>query len=216
MTAPGPDAPVAKVFCIGLPKTGTTSLHDAVQILGLRSVHWPHDPETVRQIRNGDYRLSVMDACDVVSDTPIPAIFPQLDRAFPGSKFILTERARESWLRSERNAPFNHDAPKPGSHRDFYRALLYGVTAFSEERFGWVYDEHVARVDRYFAGDRAGDLLRIDITRNAGWEPLCDFLGLPVPDVPFPHSNRGVHGPGGGGTRLDRVAHRITSALRAS
>ena len=22
-----------------------------------------------------------------------------------------------------------------------------------------------------------------------GWEPLCKFLGKPVPDVPFPHAN---------------------------
>jgi hypothetical protein len=22
-----------------------------------------------------------------------------------------------------------------------------------------------------------------------GWEPLCEFLGVPVPDVPFPHVN---------------------------
>jgi hypothetical protein len=22
-----------------------------------------------------------------------------------------------------------------------------------------------------------------------GWEPLCDFLGVPVPDAPMPHLN---------------------------
>lgn len=24
---------------------------------------------------------------------------------------------------------------------------------------------------------------------GSGWEPLCEFLGKPVPDVPFPHLN---------------------------
>ena len=24
-----------------------------------------------------------------------------------------------------------------------------------------------------------------------GWEPLCKFLGVPVPDVPYPHLNKG-------------------------
>jgi hypothetical protein len=195
-----------KVFGIGLPKTGTSSLHDAVQILGLRSVHWPHDDETVRQVRHGDYKLRIMSECDVISDTPIPAIFPQLDTAFPGSKFIFTERDRDAWLTSERNAPFNHGLPAPGSHRDFYRALLYGVTAFDEERFGWVYDEHVLRVERHFA-ERPHDLLRIDITKNAGWEPLCAFLGLPVPDAPFPHSNRATTGDDG--SALRKVARRV-------
>jgi len=185
-----------KVFCIGLPKTGTTSLHNAVKILGLRSVHWPHDPETIRQLRAGDYNLKIMETCDIVSDIPIPAIFPQLDRAFPNAKFILTERARHSWLESERLAPFNSNLPKPGSHRDFYRTLLYGVTSYSEERFGWVYDDHIARVDRYFSGHRAGDLLRMKITEAPSWKPLCKFLGLPVPKAPFPHRNKG-HGGGG-------------------
>ena len=23
-----------------------------------------------------------------------------------------------------------------------------------------------------------------------GWEPICNFLGKPIPDVPFPHKNR--------------------------
>ena len=201
-----------KVFCIGLPKTGTSSLHDAVQILGLRSVHWPHDDATVRQIRHGDYKLTIMSDCDVVSDTPIPAIFPQLDRAFPGSRFIVTERDRDSWLRSERNAPFNQDLPAPGTHRDFYRTLLYGVTAFDEERFGWVYDEHVHRVERFFA-ERPQDLLRIDITKNAGWDPLCSFLGLPVPDVPFPHSNRAGANADTGST-LRSVARRVVRRTR--
>lgn len=204
-----------KVFCIGLPKTGTSSLHDAVQILGLRSVHWPHDAETVRQIRQGDYQLTVMSECDVVSDIPIPAIFPQLDQAFPGSKFIVTERDRGAWLTSERNAPFNSDPPAPGSHRDFYRTLLYGVTAFDEERFGWVYDEHVHRVERFFAG-REQDLLRIDITRRASWEPLCAFLGLPVPDEAFPHSNRAGSNTASQST-LRRAARRVrrrTSSIR--
>lgn len=26
---------------------------------------------------------------------------------------------------------------------------------------------------------------------SEGWEPLCKFLGFPVPDEPFPHKNKG-------------------------
>ncbi len=25
-----------------------------------------------------------------------------------------------------------------------------------------------------------------------GWKPICDHLGLPVPDRPFPHNNKGA------------------------
>jgi len=190
---PRPTERRVKVFCIGLPKTGTSSLHHALTMLGLRSVHFPHDPVTVRQLREGKYDLDVMKNCDAVSDVPIPAIFPQLDKAFPGSKFIHTVRDRSSWLQSERNAPFNNDPPKPGTMRDFYRTLLYGVNHFGEERFSWVYDQHMVLVEQYFAGDRQQDLLRIDVTKDPRWEPLCDFLGVAVPDAPFPHRNKGSY-----------------------
>ncbi|MCP4767886.1 MAG: hypothetical protein GY875_16655 [Gammaproteobacteria bacterium] len=25
---------------------------------------------------------------------------------------------------------------------------------------------------------------------NSFWEPLCEALGLPMPDIPFPHANK--------------------------
>ena len=178
-----------KIFCVGLPKTGTTSLHHAAKILGLRSVHFPSDRRTVAQLRRGDYRLRVAEENDILSDVPIPVIFPQLDTAFPGARFIYTWRPLDAWLKSESTAPFNADPPKPGSTRDFYRAILYGVTEFSEERFRWVHQDHHRRVTSYFSGGRESDILVMDITAGDGWEKLCPFLGLPVPDAPFPKSN---------------------------
>ncbi|MGL4237091.1 sulfotransferase family protein [Tabrizicola sp.] len=178
-----------KIIGIGLPKTGTSSLHDALKILGYKSVHFPHDPRTVAQIRGGDYALDVLKTADAVSDVPIPAIFPRLDTAFPGSKFIQTDRDVDAWIESERKAPFNNDRPTPGSPRDFYRAVLYGVTDFNEEQFRFVHARHLMVVESYFAGERAKDLLRMDITRGDGWDKLCAFLGKPVPDLPFPRSN---------------------------
>jgi hypothetical protein len=29
----------------------------------------------------------------------------------------------------------------------------------------------------------------LEMELGDGWEPLCQFLGVPVPDVPYPHSN---------------------------
>jgi hypothetical protein len=47
-----------------------------------------------------------------------------------------------------------------------------------------VFNAHVAAVERTVA---PGRLLVFDVTQ--GWEPLCAFLGVPVPDEPFPHLN---------------------------
>lgn len=47
-----------------------------------------------------------------------------------------------------------------------------------------VYKEHYALVESLVPED---NLLRYKV--QEGWEPLCRFLGQPVPDVPFPQGN---------------------------
>ena len=72
------------------------------------------------------------------------------------------------------------------------------------------------RSARYFA-DRPGDLLEIDISRGGGWEPLCAFLGEPVPDVAFPRSNSAEGRKSLGHRirrRLKRLRARLTAGLR--
>ena len=46
------------------------------------------------------------------------------------------------------------------------------------------YEEHIEEVKRVVPKER---LLVFNV--KEGWEPLCNRLGLPVPDVPFPHVN---------------------------
>ena len=175
-----------KIFGIGLPRSGTTSFHAAMKSLGFRSVHFPSDPTTFEEVRAGKYDLTVARENDSLCDIPVPAIFPQLDEAFPGSKFVYTLRPVDSWIRSHGRVGFNRNPPRPGSLRDYYRAVLYGVTHFSEARFRFVHADHHRRVMAYFAG-REGDLLVLDITAGDAWDKLCPFLGVPKPDRPFPH-----------------------------
>ena len=46
--------------------------------------------------------------------------------------------------------------------------------------------EHNERVMATIPADR---LLVLDLSKGEGWGPLCAFLGLPEPAVPFPHVN---------------------------
>lgn len=46
------------------------------------------------------------------------------------------------------------------------------------------YHEHYKRVRRTVPAEYL-----LDYKMQQGWEPLCSFLGVPVPDVPFPHAN---------------------------
>lgn len=56
--------------------------------------------------------------------------------------------------------------------------------ADAEEKCKPKYREHYALVRKMAPPDRL-----LEFNMSQGWEPLCEFLGKPVPDVPFPHLN---------------------------
>ena len=90
-----------KVFGIGFHKTGTSSLGEALRILGFTPVA-NYSPELLPAIKEGDFEL-VRKHCEsyqAFEDNPWPLIYRELDEMFPGSKFVLTLRPTESWLRS--------------------------------------------------------------------------------------------------------------------
>jgi sulfotransferase family protein len=161
----------AKIFGIGLSRTGTSSLSEALSILGYRSVHYPPAPNL--------YEL--LDAFDAATDTPIAMSFKELDHRYPGSKFILTVRDRDKWLKSTEKL-FSGPIPLEEWRRE-ERRQLYGTLIFEKREFAAAYDLHLARVMEHFV-DRPDDLLIMDV--SAGWDALCRFLHDPIPDAPFP------------------------------
>jgi Sulfotransferase domain len=164
------------------------SLGEALNVLGIRTIHNPHDAVTERELRRGEYRLSICRNYQGVVDIPVAPYFPQLDAAFPRSKFILTVREVESWLASVRKHWKWQEQAGRDSFLDFIHAAVYGAIEFSDERYRYVFETHRRNVEHYFH-DRPDDLLVIDIAAGDAWETLCPFLGVPVPDVPFPHAN---------------------------
>jgi len=177
----------SKIFGIGLSKTGTTSLANALELLGYRTKDYIGVTKYV-QGDVGSIDLDTIDKHDALTDTPIPSFYRELDVRYPGSKFILTVRERASWARSckkqftQRLAEVQNDAHK----RLFID--LYGTDVFDETQFERGYEFFVKGVLEYFA-NRPNDLLVIDVTGGEGWEKLCRFLGKPTPDVPFPKAN---------------------------
>lgn len=173
-----------KVFCIGLSKTGTTSLTAALRMLGFDAVHWYATRHAFRYVDGGsiDVDWGLFEQHDAFADTPIARIFPLLDARYPGSRFILTVREPERWIRSFA-AQFQAGNLDPFSaqlHRD-----LYGTEGFDQKHCLDAFARHVAAVRSYFA-ERPGELLEMDITGGDGWGPLCAFLDRPEPDAAFP------------------------------
>lgn len=199
----------AKVFGLGLSKTGTSSLSEALNQLGIKALHYPCDARTEAELRSGSYRLSILDEYQALVDIPVAPFYAQLDRAYPGSKFILTTREIESWLRSaelhwQLMMDWWQHYPDFKRFTEFISACVYGTIGFSRERFAFVYRTHLDNVQRYFAA-RPDDLLVLDICGGQGWERLCPFLGLAAPDRPFPHANEWMHQLLQAGQELDRL-----------
>jgi hypothetical protein len=197
------------VWGIGLTRTATTSLNRALQILGYRAVHYP----TISQLLH--------EPLEAATDEPVAVTYKYLDFLYPNSKFVLTEREEDDWIRSaaghrqrhfERRrqwSPFDSPFNKPSAHwlqaqvsailgqgllrdrtveRVFTQMSLYETLEFDEQKFRQGYRRHHDDVARYFA-KRPDDLLRMRICEGEGWQKLCDLLGHPVPDVPFPSLN---------------------------
>jgi len=184
-----PDRP--RVFGIGLNKTGTTSLHNALTMLGYESLHWggPALRKLVEaSIASGDPLLSRLDpGFDAFSDIQALSLnFELLDRQYPGSRFVLTVRPIEEWLDSRRrHVEQNVKRTVMGEYEGNF--VVADETIWREE---WA--THLARVRDYFSG--RDNFLEIDITSNASWRPFCEVLGVPEPNAAFPWNNRDRNG----------------------
>ncbi len=182
-----------KTFGIGWAKTGTTTLGECFKTLGFD--HQSTRPDLVRDARQGDLRriLALAEKKDSFEDWPWPLLYRELDDAFPGSRFVLTVREPEKWLRSNRNM-----LRRPGygttAHHEL-RGLIFGFSFpdVTDEQLLRRYSRHNREVREYFR-DRPGALLVVDWERGDGWPQLCGFLGVEVPELPFPHANRGYYG----------------------
>lgn len=116
----------------------------------------------------------------------VGTLYQELDRKFPGSRFILNWREPDNWWRSvERWLTVSH----PDDVAKYQRYLKHtGSDELDKDRFISAYEAHNAEVKAYFQGRE--NLLCLNFEQQPGWEPLCAFLGCPVPDEPFPHENR--------------------------
>jgi len=166
-----------KVFAISLPRTGTRTLREALTILGYRALHNPYPA----------WQQLVYDHAPPFQDIDFDAMthcafwhIDELAAAYPGARFIYFDRQRPEWLRSiETKIGEPNGRRRPGLF--IARMATFGQVTFSREHHRNVFNRHRLYVEAAFS--RVPGLW---LTRYA-WEPICQFLEQPVPDVPFPH-----------------------------
>ncbi|MBD2364691.1 hypothetical protein H6G36_26560 [Anabaena minutissima FACHB-250] len=170
-----------KVFGIGLPRTGTTSLDVALNELKIPSIHFPFS-----FYENDDYSILNKYTCFV--DTPIPMFYQKLDRLCPGSGFILTTRPLEGWLKSmEWLLSEGGSIWGWKSSYDAFNQEFFGSSNFNVELYKVCYHKFHEEVFDYFR-DR-DDLLILDLSLGYGYEELCKFLDVPVLQADYPRGN---------------------------
>jgi hypothetical protein len=204
-----------KIFGIGFYKTGTTSLFEALRILGYSTVNgdtpgsYPgaDDGATlIRQIEAGNYRLPTFEMFDAFTDNPYFTIWRRIHDMYPDARYILTVRDEQPWIAS--CTRFFHDRRiRP------MRLWMFGPHADPSRdeasRQAWLdaYREHNRMVREFFAS-RPQQFLELDPTKEAGWERLCAFLDAPIPSHPWPHAN-----PGGPNAPWRGLWRRVRRAL---
>lgn len=172
-----------KVFCIGFHKTGTTSLGNALEILGYRVCGVQR--QLLAPIIQDDFSqvIEVVKQFDAFKDNPWPLIFKQLDDQFPDAQFILTVRSAQDWMLSV----VNHFGKKTTPMREW----IYGNGAplGNEKIYLKKYVMHNENVMHWFS-NRKQKLLVMDISAGDGWQVLCEFLGAIIPKTEFPFKNK--------------------------
>jgi hypothetical protein len=125
-------------------------------------------------------------------DWPGVYFWRQLIEKYPDAKVVLTVRDPEKWYASaERTiwAATNRPTP-PGmaAFREMCDATNWDGTfhgRFADKDYAIkVFTGHNAEVRRTVPAER---LLEYEV--GEGWERLCDFLGVPVPEQEFPRLN---------------------------
>jgi hypothetical protein len=200
-----------RVIGAGFGRTGTASLRAALEELGLGPCYHmtevfrnPHHIELWEEAYEG--RLGswgeILGGYRSAVDWPVAAFWQELAREYPEAKVVLTVRDPEEWYESTRRTIYRISevsssplftvlglfAPGPRRQARMASRIVWKGTfggRFEDRDYAiGLYERHNAEVKASFRPER---LLVYDV--KDGWEPLCGFLGVEVPDKPFPHLN---------------------------
>ena len=198
----GIPAPGIEVIGAGFGRTATASLKQALEVLGFGPCDHMHEnfdhperfalwSEALRRKDAGepiDWRPLLADYRAVV-DWPGAHFWRELASAHPQAKVILTVRDPDRWCdsiqpRFSRCSAPRRDRGRAASRRHHPGPHLRAPDRRPRARHGGLRRAQPGCPRGARPGPAPG------LRRQGGWEPLCAFLGVPVPDgEAFPHLN---------------------------
>ena len=202
-------SPTQKVFGLGFSKTGTTSLENALKLLGYDTWwgHWqnPNVGFILALYVNKDYDelFKMIGYHEAFADIPFGGsdFFLEAYKRLPDSQFILTVRDPEEWYESFEKMLTKFDSNPQTALDAFHANQRCGAVYFLKHVFDIEslannkqkiidhFSAHNQRVIDFFA-ERRANFITLDMPAGDGWEKLCRFLNKPIPETPFPHANK--------------------------
>ena len=192
-----------QIIGAGVGRTGTYSLRLAINQLGLGPCH--HMEEVIDNLPvqgplwsgalkgNADWE-AIYNGYQSAVDWPTAAFFRELINAYPSARFILTHRSPESWADSFMGTIYKLIADRDQAPPELkeWLEMVNGIVSKTGFPGGLEREDlmkaFVAHNEAVKKTIPASQLLVYEV--KEGWEPLCAFLGVPVPDEPFPRTNR--------------------------
>ena len=191
-----------QVIGSGFGRTGTMSLKQALEQLGFGPCH--HMEEVLAHPEQVPHWQAVVAGRAVNSDEvfagyrsqvdwPGAHVWRELAAAYPQAKVIHTLRPEEQWWKSFSNTiAALLTSSDPGPAPPHIRTMMEVAAQFigpqmlggDRETALMAYRRRTEQVRAAIPSER---LLVFDVAE--GWEPLCRFLGVPVPGTPFPRAN---------------------------
>jgi hypothetical protein len=196
-----------RVIGAGFGRTGTMSLRVALDELGFgptfhgQDIHFrPSRTYPWAKVANGqpgDWD-EIFRGFHSALDYPVCCVWRDLAEHYPDAKIVLTVRDPESWWESTRTTIYPARNVLPAYLRKYVPFIrtyvdwqdklvwdgLFDGRFLDREHAIKVFEQHTAEVRATADPDR---LLVYNVAE--GWEPLCEFLGVPAPDHPFPRLN---------------------------
>ncbi len=188
-----------KVIGSGLGRTGTMSTKLALEQLGLRCHHMVEvfmNPASVPLwVAAGEGRPdwdAIFDGYEAMVDHPGCAYWRELMVHYPDAKVLHTVRDPDKWFDSTQATIFSKENMARGDGDPsipmvkFFKQLRAFYGGDMNDR-AFMTDFFRRHTERVVAGVPKDRLLVFEVAQ--GWEPLCEFLGVPVPDSPYPREN---------------------------
>jgi hypothetical protein len=188
-----------RVIGAGLGRTGTFSLKFALERLGFGPCHhmaeiWANFSDqlpkwlgVVDGERNWD---AVFAGFSSAVDYPACTYWRELAAFYPDAKIILSVRDPDSWFESVSTTVFSEALMGRLAQGPVKRFFDGAVTADFGDRIAdrdfmvSYFRRRTAEIKAEISPERL-----LVFEARQGWEPLCAFLGVPVPEVPYPRTN---------------------------